>query len=65
MFIIMFQRAILVHIGQVNPEEHDTKVETVRYSPVNSVGQDSTTSVHYNFKSTPVYSVLVYMSEIL
>ena len=34
--------AILVHIRRVNQAEHGTLVETVRYSQVNLVGQDST-----------------------
>ena len=38
--------AILVHISRVNLEEHGAKVETLRYSPVNLVGQDSTKSVY-------------------
>ena len=34
----MIYHVILVYIRRVNPEEHGTKVETVRYSPVSLVG---------------------------
>ena len=32
----------LVHINKVNLDEHGVKVETVRWSPFNTVGQDGT-----------------------
>ena len=47
----------MVQIRRVNLEEPGTMVETLRYSPVNLVGQDSTKKcVQYNFKFAPVYS---------
>ena len=36
--------AILVQISRVNLEEHSPKVDTVRQSPINLVGQDGTKS---------------------
>ena len=36
---INMHHTILVHIARVNLEEHGTKIETVRYSPVNLGGQ--------------------------
>ena len=44
--ISIFSHDILVQIRRVNSEEHGKDVETVRYSPVNLVGQDSTKSVY-------------------
>ena len=43
--------AILVQFRRVNSEEHGTKGETVRSSPVNLDGQDSTTSVYRTISS--------------
>ena len=59
-YLLTVSHAILVHIRRVNLEEHGAKVDTVRYSPVNLVGQDSTKSVHiqYAFKFTSEYSDL-------
>ena len=56
-FPYVAQHAILVHISRVNSEEHGTKVETVRYSPFNLVGQDSTKGVY-----SPVQSYLLLQS---
>ena len=42
---------ILARITRVNSEEHGTKVETVRYSPVSLVGRDSTQSVYSTISS--------------
>ena len=43
--------AILVPIGRINSEKHETKVGKVRCSPVNIVGQDSTNSVYGTISS--------------
>ena len=39
--------AILVHISKVNLVEHSVKVETVRYSSINLVGQDRVCTVRF------------------
>ena len=51
----------------VNLEEHDINVETVRYSPVNLVGQGSTkrtinSTVQYDFKFSSIYSDVNFLS---
>ena len=43
---LMIFKFILVHISWVSSEEHHIKVETVWYSQVNLVGQNSTKSVY-------------------
>ena len=51
---------------QVNSAEQGTNIETVRYSPVNLVGQDRTQSVYmYDFKLTPVYRDVAYSMHAL
>ena len=51
--------AIVVHITRVNLEDYGTKVGSVRYSPVNLGGRDSTKSVNSTIlrilQSTVVY----------
>ena len=52
MYKILLQLThILVHTSRVNLEEQSTKVETVRYSLGNLVGQDSTESVYSTITS--------------
>ena len=51
--------AILVHTSRVNLEEHGAKVDTVRSSPVNLDGQDSTKSV-YMFTHAFMFTSEVY-----
>ena len=46
---------ILVNIRLVDSVEHGTKIETMRYSPVNLVGQYKK-CVQYGFKFTPFYN---------
>ena len=53
---------ILVYISRVNSEEYHSKVESVRYSPVNLLGQNSTKSVYGSISSFfPVYSDTTYI----
>ena len=54
---------ILVHISGVNLEENGTKVETVRYCPVNLVGQDSPKIEYSKVSSLLVYSGFKYFNK--
>ena len=48
--------AILVNIRRVNSMEHGTKVETVRKSPVDLIGQAYTKSVYSKISSLLQYT---------
>ena len=47
----------LFKIRWLNSKEHGTKNETLRYSPVNLIGQDSTKSVYITIQSLPQSTV--------
>ena len=49
---------ILVHVNRVDLVYHSAKVDTVQWSPVNLVGQDSTKSV-YSTISSLLYNTVV------
>ena len=54
----------MAKIIRVNTEKHGKKVETVRYSRVNLVGQDSTKSVYITIlrllQSTVIFTLYLY-----